>query len=38
MLLQPVGQYLAILFVGIYETHVTGMPEQMPSAVRDILI
>ena len=38
MLLQPVGEHLAILFVGIYEAHVTGMAEQMPLAVRNVFI
>ena len=38
MLLQPTGEHLAILIASINETGVAGMPEQMPSAVRDILI
>jgi hypothetical protein len=36
--LQPADEHLAILLMSIDEAGVTGMPEQMPSAVRYMLI
>ena len=38
LLLQPVGKHLAILLMSIHETHVARMAEQMPTAVRNVLI
>ena len=37
-LLQPAGEDLAVFLVGIDEAGVTGMAEQMPSTLRDILV
>ena len=34
--LQPAGEHLAVLLVGIDEARVTGVTEQMPSALRDV--
>jgi hypothetical protein len=38
ILLQPAGEYLAILLVGIDETGMAGVPEQMPLTAGDMLI
>ena len=37
-LLQPVGKHLAILLMSIHKTHMAGMTEQMPTAVRNVLV
>ena len=38
MLFQPAGEHLTILLVSINKTGVTGVAEQMPLALRDILV
>ena len=38
ILLQPAGKHLAIFLMGINEASVAAMPEQMPLAVRDVLV
>ena len=36
--MQPIGKHLAILLMSIHETHVAGMAEQVPTAVRNVLV
>ena len=38
ILLKPAGEHLTILLVSINKAGMAGVPEQMPSAVRDILV
>ena len=38
ILFQPAGEHLAVLLVGIDEARVTGVAEQMPSALSDVLV
>ena len=38
ILLQPAGEHLTILLVSIDKAGMAGVPEQMPLALRDILV